>query len=800
VLEIAMLTMNRTQTVVESKTSLGWTPINLFAHQVTNLDDVSTAGDSVAADPLEASVDKLFLGPAAKTGSSKSRINGCDFMSGTPIALLYLPSDTTRWRDKLKVAGKAKVMYRCFTFKDLQRVDHLLRENELVGPEDEIGGFPLAPPGLEDRTARAKCLPPDPRDLTRYILPSLTLIVTHPTILLPPNYEDTMLKSMEYLRSRWNYEKGTKEQGKIRSRSLRIGLHNGRTYMRSMSMVQLHNVTNDNHLSAAHDLEHAPDTRVLDKAVKLEFSGQTAIDVPCESYNDPHVAIVFELEYEIDWVRVEPGQQQHMNASFTAAFVCRVLAVREEFALDGRPQFFCMQRGPYRTFDDKRTFGYGVESESKINANSFMSDIWLHCSMFCEELAFPDEDGGESEAGSDLGPTLQAEPMGHSEEESEEEEVKVRKQLKLEKPAKKMKKEKKTVKQKKDKTPEKPPFDKMLRPPTVTVSIGESPVMMPIPTSPFGSPYASPEMGTRELGSRDSPAQMSRVDSLGEQTSEDPAMALVPRSGGRSKVLASSEEGGVAQGTLRADTAPEDAVLERLTDYPAATTTVVSTETIDAELLDENKGTDFTLELTQLRLPHHSKPLSSFTVSFHFFNLPAHRSRRISVVADDEEAGQGTLLVPDQEEMVTELKAIYRATVAPAEHGPFIEYLFNKTLVLDIWDGSSLFHYGAAYLPLRQLLRQGRPVAQFRVPLSIYELPLKGGDMLTYQQEKTLGATRLAGQEVSEKVSGQVLGTLILLVTNKGFPIEEAHAQQFSHLTRHTIPSVSELLPAAARW
>jgi hypothetical protein len=84
-------------------------------------------------------------------------------------------------------------------------------------------------------STRPKCLPSDPRNLVQYVplkaslkacrkashvafialmdvpprytIPSLTLIVTHPTILLPVNYEETMLKSMEYLRSRWNHEK-----------------------------------------------------------------------------------------------------------------------------------------------------------------------------------------------------------------------------------------------------------------------------------------------------------------------------------------------------------------------------------------------------------------------------------------------------------------------------------------------------------------------------------------------------------------------------------------------------------------
>jgi hypothetical protein len=105
------------------------------------------------------------------------------------------------------------------------------------------------------------------------------------------------MKNMEYLRSRWNYEKGTKEQGKIRSRSMKIGLHNGmdtkfnipffvvslyplqhvylsshtlskhtpnvdthafcmsgRTYLRPMIRVELHAVTDQARLSADHDL------------------------------------------------------------------------------------------------------------------------------------------------------------------------------------------------------------------------------------------------------------------------------------------------------------------------------------------------------------------------------------------------------------------------------------------------------------------------------------------------------------------------------------------------------------------
>jgi hypothetical protein len=61
----------------------------------------------------------------------------------------------------------------------------------------------------------------------------------------------------------------------------------------------------------------------------------------------------------------------------------------------------------------------------------------------------------------------------------------------------------------------------------------------------------------------------------------------------------------------------------------------------------------------------------------------------------------------------------------------FVEYLYTRTLVIDVWDGDSLFHIGCTYLPLQQLLRQGYSRLEKQLVCELTEIPLLGSGSVT---------------------------------------------------------------------
>ena len=190
--------MNRSGYVVLQKHAVGWTTLNLFAHDLHNLSDVSSEGVPVG-DPLNESLrDKtLRLSSRPGTGNARSQVHGRDLMCGSPLLLVYLPRDQTQWHKKLRVVDNCKLHFRCYKYEAMSAVEHMFRDNELLGCHDPIGGLPLRDVG--DGTTEPKCLPFNPRDLALYKLPRITIRVSHPTILLPPGYEVTRLEILSPL-------------------------------------------------------------------------------------------------------------------------------------------------------------------------------------------------------------------------------------------------------------------------------------------------------------------------------------------------------------------------------------------------------------------------------------------------------------------------------------------------------------------------------------------------------------------------------------------------------------------------
>lgn len=203
VLELTCLVMGRGGHVVLEKHAIGWTTLNLFGHDPNTLSDISSEEVPVA-DPLNESLRNRTLRLTARQSlnNNRSQSHGRDFFMGSPLALLFLPKDSQQWGSKIKLSG-SKLQYRVYTYTALEKYAHLFRENELLGCYDEVGGL-LSRADARNKKGSAntgpRSLPYNPRDLSLYELPRITIRISHPTILLPPAYEQAMLASMEQLR------------------------------------------------------------------------------------------------------------------------------------------------------------------------------------------------------------------------------------------------------------------------------------------------------------------------------------------------------------------------------------------------------------------------------------------------------------------------------------------------------------------------------------------------------------------------------------------------------------------------
>ena len=181
----------------------------------------------------------------------------------------------------------------------------------------------------------------------------------------------------------------------------------------------------------------------------------------------------------------------------------------------------------------------------------------------------------------------------------------------------------------------------------------------------------------------------------------------------------------------------------------------LSRPSIMEELHDTRARNEIVFCFAAYRAPARNDPLpSSIYFSYHFFDRKPVRTERGLLRGEGASASNAIprVLVQDtgrrgrDDAPVTTKHVVDTSEMTVFEARQFYEYLGSRTLYVDVWDGDAQIHIGTAAVPLRQLLRQGRPVVKKTLE---YDVVLPHGavddaEALTVA-EKSLAAGKLVG-------------------------------------------------------
>jgi hypothetical protein len=109
-------------------------------------------------------------------------------------------------------------------------------------------------------------------------------------------------------------------------------------------------------------------------------------------------------------------------------------------------------------------------------------------------------------------------------------------------------------------------------------------------------------------------------------------------------------------------------------------------------------------------------------MTYQFYNCRPTRTETMSLLPADP--GQPSVLVradggSRHDPPLAYKYSIDTSSMSPFEGMQFVKYLASKTLYIDVWDADSLQLLGAVAVPLRMLMRQGKPVVKQGVECAV---------------------------------------------------------------------------------
>ena len=165
-------------------------------------------------------------------------------------------------------------------------------------------------------------------------------------------------------------------------------------------------------------------------------------------------------------------------------------------------------------------------------------------------------------------------------------------------------------------------------------------------------------------------------------------------------------------------------------------------KSVEAEISDKNVASVFLIQFLAIKPSQNAifrdslKPLEAGAEHFelpskvyftlNFFDFPLAKTETLSLEKPKDTSEVSSLIYGIPYYLVREsfLKAgtgakeeILRYEIDPSlksqinQHIEFAKYLFNKSLTIDIWDADSLMLFGSVKVPLRELMKQGKPIA-----------------------------------------------------------------------------------------
>jgi hypothetical protein len=125
--------------------------------------------------------------------------------------------------------------------------------------------------------------------------------------------------------------------------------------------------------------------------MNLEYRGEIEMDnLLADMEDNPHMCIVFELEYSVEWRDRLKNAPSHSTVS--AGWTFRLLSSDQDINFDGKPNYLCLQRGVGRTLSNNRCFGFSdsetiLSSKKGHTTEKKSNQIWLNISIDCPQFS-----------------------------------------------------------------------------------------------------------------------------------------------------------------------------------------------------------------------------------------------------------------------------------------------------------------------------------------------------------------------------------------------------------------------------
>jgi hypothetical protein len=887
--------------VIVDKYAIGWTVLTLFSRDVGTLTDINdpavdleeSVGDmSMSMMDVTASTAMVAASTASKL---KRRQLSKKLWAGTPRALLFmepinfsapLGAAASDWTKKLTQAvgfvgadglnsqGQPQtqqavtLLYELFLCRALSPFFHLFREFEVLGARDVVAGLPLVqitnPTGTQKKFGRTRgaCLPSDPRLLRSIFLPSFSLKLRNPTVNLPGRWESSMMEQVTSIKMmQWASGSEMDAVGAsgssqplekaIIGRSLVIGIHNGRKYIRTPYKLALV-------LASTPAAGLTPRGDPEDGPMQLTFPGETNIisDLACSVADDPQIALTFELQYEIRWNKSQTPHNP-MVQTIVVAWTTRLLS---QLSLsNGSPTTFSLQRGPGRTLTNARVYGFADEREEarrREKGEIVAITVALESTTFGAQpsqaqqqyLTVPQQQqqqnipsailvgGGAMNpqqpprtpgqdahrlpqfnravttpvqgppsqqqaqfGGAPRSPTGQFPPAPFGASGPQPNFMQQQGQQGFGSPNNRMRN---SIQQQQQPFGGPSAMNTMTQfNPNQQQQFGSSPMN----TQQFN--HNSSQFGTQQSGNTFNQSQLNLQPAYGLSV----GIQTGPELQTYDQLAASqgnpmSQSLSASQGYSRVRSSPSGASMRSPSSGGAQPIVMGKPISLAKEMVDPLKGAQIELHLTHFSQSlddHAVTPVNSLVFLCRLFDSRAWKSQRIplQVVRDatyDPRAPQAHQLYNQADKLhpgsaqtvsTNPFHATLRLTVAPQLHRLFVEYLYTRALDIEVYDGDTLFLVGIARLPLFQALRQGQPEVSKQFDLPVVESALRGS---LWEKDAAPESGLMVPDGASPVGSvGATRGTLGVSFTHIGLEPTDQQEAELLHQAASTIPSVA---------
>eukprot|EP01083_Nonionella_stella_P193017 713238_1 len=685
VLELVLVI--RIEGIAVQKYSLGWALLKVFGKRKT-LVDISQVAEYENKPGYQT---KPLVTP---------------LYPGTPRAALFHSGDLDLIETLGNATAKTTVSYIVHGCKALNAVNHLFRDNEILHATTSLAGLPGG--HLPALTSDSEWAELGAR------LPHIAFTVDAPQICSPAQFETRALREISRIRAGQWTEDGEHDTVHVESRTLRVGIHNGRAFVAPLKSIPL---------SKEGGTEDV-----------LEFDGSVHIKCDANIDDDPLMAVVFELEFELKFLR--KGNKPPHICTMSMGYTQKIMhaqgmlldGTRMTFDLSTPTPWSCGDRTVYRLKLDPDETPLQL-SVALVKHESIA--VARRASVVSQSSLLSERDSEKPPASTDEAQVVGKESADRAENDGESGVA-----AKVGKPELRIKVEEDDAADEEESA----------------IQIATTTEGLKVPSKSDKFLQISPRHPGRPIDQSIAVPNLNKTSGI-QSTRYSQLPALSPR------------------GSIMA-TAPS-VVMAQAAD-------------LGVELDDENMGSHLSISVVGFSQCHRVRQLgaiSSLCFGFSFYHFPAFLSQRLPLYLTTDSVPDPTAVVSDDHyyQMVFDSDGrgvVYDVEIPPEEQTEFAKYLFKKELRIDIWDGDSLHIIGTARVPLRRYLRQGQAQIEICDELDI----IKHSEI-----EQALVETDLT---VLDR-TGIHCGKLTIAVSNVGIPVSDTEFMNLDFQRKSSILQLS---------